>query len=359
MSYMAKGKSKKKGLINWKSVSIFFVLIVFGIGALWVYQIYKDIYKPNVVIKEGKETYLYIPTGSQYTDVLKSLHENRYVKDTASFSWLAKRMGYTTRVKPGRYLIEYNMHNRELISMLRSGVQKPVKVVFHNIRTTNQLAGVIAKQIEADSVSLVRILNTQSRAENYGFSKETFIAMFIPNTYELYWNTSAEDFCDRMLKEYKKFWNSSRREKAGKIDYSPVEITTIASIVEEETQYNPEKPVIAGVYINRLKKGMALQADPTVKFAVGDFSIKRVLNKHTEYQSPYNTYRQPGLPPGPICIPSISSINAVLNYQRHEYLYFCAKDDFSGAHAFAKTLQQHNINADAYRKALNRNRIFK
>jgi UPF0755 protein len=162
-----------------------------------------------------------------------------------------------------------------------------------------------------------------------------------------------------MQKEYKKFWNTERMQKAEQIEYNPVEITTIASIVEEETQYNPEKPIIAGVYINRLKRGMALQADPTVKFAVGDFAIKRVLDKHTAVLSPYNTYRQPGLPPGPICIPSISSLNAVLNYQRHEYLYFCAKDDFSGSHSFAKTLQQHNINADAYRKALNRNRIFK
>lgn len=356
---MAKGKSKKKSASKWKSILIFAVILVTGAGLVWVYQLYKDIYKPNVTIKGEKEVYLYIPTGSDYPEVLKSLHENRYVKDTASFNWLAQKMNYTKNVKPGRYLIEYNMSNKKLINRLRAGIQKPVKVVFHNIRTPNQLAGVISRQIEADSISLARILNNKTKAENYGFTKEAFIAMFIPNTYEFYWNTSAEEFCDRMLKEYKKFWNQNRREKASQLDFNPVEITTIASIVEEETQHNPEKPTIAGVYINRLKRGMALQADPTVKFAVGDFAIKRVLDKHTAVLSPYNTYRQPGLPPGPICVPSITSINAVLNYQRHEYLYFCAKSDFSGSHAFAKTLQQHNLNADAYRKALNRNRIYK
>lgn len=353
---MAKKKVKKK---SGKSFIVIIVILGIGAGLYWAYQLYKDIYKPNVTIREDKETYLFIPTGSTYADVVEALHKNRYVKDTASFNWLAQKMNYVNKVKPGRYLIEDNMSNKRLINMLRAGIQKPVKVVFHNIRTTNQLAGVISRQIEADSVSLVKILNSKQNAENYGFTKEAFIAMFIPNTYELYWNTSAEEFCDRMLKEYKKFWNAERMAKAEQIDYNPVEITTIASIVEEETQHNPEKPTIAGVYINRLQRGMALQADPTVKFAVGDFAIKRVLDKHTAVLSPYNTYRQPGLPPGPICIPSISSINAVLNYQRHEYLYFCAKADFSGSHSFAKTLQQHNINADEYRRALNRNRIYK
>lgn len=355
---MARGKSKKKGSGIWKSAILFLVILGLGVGLVWVYKLYKDIYKPNVTISGDKETYLYIRTGSDYEDVLETLQDNNYVKDTSSFNWLAKRMEYPDNVKPGRYQIERNMSNRKLINMLRAGIQKPVKLVFHNIRTTNQLASVISRQIEADSVSLVKILNSNSKAENYGFSKEAFISMFIPNTYEFYWNTSAEEFCDRMLKEYKKFWNETRREKAAKIDYNPVEVTIIASIVEEETQYNPEKPIIAGVYINRLRRGMALQADPTVKFAVGDFTLRRILDKHTAIESPYNTYRQPGLPPGPICIPSISSINAVLNYQRHEYIYFCAKDDFSGSHAFAKTLHQHNLNADAYRRALNQRRIF-
>jgi UPF0755 protein len=355
---MAKGKSKKKSSSGKKSILLFIIVIGLGIGLLWLYQIYKDVYKPNVVINEGKETYLYIRTGSSYQDVIKTLKDKNYVKDTASFNWLAKKMDYPSHVKPGRYLIKDDMSNRKLINELRAGLQKPVKLVFNNIRTTNQLASVISKQIEADSISLMKIFNSKTKAEDYGFSKEAFIAMFIPNTYEFYWNTSAEDFCDRMLKEYKKFWNETRRAKAEQIEFNPVEITTIASIVEEETQYNPEKPIIAGVYINRLHRGMALQADPTVKFAVGDFTIKRVLDKHTAILSPYNTYRQPGLPPGPICIPSISSINAVLNYKQHEYLYFCAKEDFSGSHTFAKTLQQHNLNADAYRRALNKRKIF-
>jgi UPF0755 protein len=183
--------------------------------------------------------------------------------------------------------------------------------------------------------------------------------MFIPNTYEMYWNTSAKLFCEKMQKEYKRYWNETRLKKASNIGYTPEEVIILASIVEEETQNNAEKSIIAGVYINRIKKGMPLQADPTVKFAVGDFTIKRVLDKHTSVDSRYNTYRYEGLPPGPICIPSITTVNAVLNYQHHDYLYFCAKTNFSGTHSFAKTLQQHNINANAYRKALNRNRIFK
>jgi UPF0755 protein len=356
---MVKKKSNKTSLSNWKSIGLFLIFIAIGGGIVWLYQIYRNVYKPNITIMGGKETFLYIPTGSEYEELVHSLQKHHFIKDTVSFNWLARKMDYPEHLKPGKYLLKSDMSNRQLITMLRSGTQSPVKLIFHNIRTCAQLASVISKQIEPDSVMLLKMFTSSTEAENYGFTKETFIAMFIPNTYEMYWNTSAETFCNKMLKEYKRFWNENRRKKAEDIGFSPVEVTTIASIVEEETQNTTEKPIIAGVYINRLKKAMALQADPTVKFAVGDFSIRRVLDKHTAINSPYNTYKNEGLPPGPICIPSLTSINAVLNYRRHDYLYFCAKADFSGTHTFAKTIEQHKVNAAAYWKELNRKKIYR
>ena len=194
--------------------------------------------------------------------------------------------------------------------------------------------------------------------DKYGFVRETFPAMFIPNTYEFYWNTSAERFIQRMNGEYKIFWSDDRIAKAENLKLKPVEVSVLASIIELESMHNDENQTIAGVFINRLKKGMPLQSDPTIIFAWQDFSIRRVLNKHREIKSPYNTYRNRGLPPGPICIPSISSIDAVLNYEKHNYLYFCAKDDFSGYHNFAGTLSEHNRNARLYQHALNKRRIF-
>jgi UPF0755 protein len=243
--------------------------------------------------------------------------------------------------------------------MLKLGLQKPLKLTFNNIRTPQQLAGRISQQIEADSLSILALLTSDHVASSYGFDKTTIIAMCVPNTYEFYWNTNAKGFLDKMQKEYERFWNDERKSKAFKLGLTKVEISTLASIVEEETRFNIEKPKVAGVYINRLNKGIPLQADPTVKFAVGDFALRRILTKHLEIDSPYNTYKFRGLPPGPIRCPSISSIDAVLNAEKHSYLYFCAKADFSGYHDFAKTLTEHNRNAEAYRRALNKERIYR
>jgi len=322
------------------------------------FQLYKEIKQPNVSLQGKDNELLYIPTGSDYKAVTNILFENNIILDKSSFEWVAAKKNYAANIKPGRYRIKKGMSNEALINMLRSGKQEPVKLVINNIRTKEKLAGVIGKQIEADSTKLLKLLNNNLFLSKFGLTKETSVCIFIPNTYELYWNTSAEEFVDRMYKEYQHFWNADRLNKAKTIGRTPFEIITIASIVQEETNKNDEKPQLAAVYLNRLKKGMRLQACPTVKFALNDFEIKRLRTKHLEFESPYNTYTNYGLPPGPICIPTITSIDAVLKNFKHNYLYFCAKDDFSGYHAFASTLEQHNRNAEKYQKALDRNRIY-
>ena len=252
------------------------------------------------------------------------------------------------------------MSNNDLVNLLRSGKQSPVKLTFNTIRTYEDLAGKVANQIEADSISLLKALRNPDLANKYGFSTATFFTLFIPNTYEFYWNTSAEEFIQRMAREYKSFWNESRRAKAKAIGLSQSEVAILASIVQAEQMSHPdERPKVAGLYLNRLKRGMRLQSDPTLVFAIGDFSINRVLNQHKSIQSPYNTYLYSGLPPGPINLPELSSLEAVLNPEQHSYLYMCAKADFSGYHHFSKTLSQHNVYAKEYQRELNRRKIMR
>ncbi len=340
--------AKKKKFIPFLLV-VFVVILI--LGGLFGMKYYNYIFKPNVKLSKSKE-FLYIPTGSNFEDVCRILKENNYVDDINSFRFVAEKKKYVNSVKAGRYELYNGMSNNELVNLLRSGRQTPVNLSFISVRSLEILAGKFAIYIEADSAAIAEYLTNSQTAEKYGFNSETFMAMFIPNTYEVYWTTTPENLIDRLSDEYKKFWNDERRNKASKIGLTPVEVSVLASIVEAETQKNDEKARVAGVYINRLNKGMLLQADPTVIFAVGDFSIKRVLNCHLEIDSPYNTYKYPGLPPGPINIPSISSIDAVLNYEKHNYLYFCAKADFSGYHEFAVTLAQHERNAKKYRDAI-------
>jgi UPF0755 protein len=243
--------------------------------------------------------------------------------------------------------------------MLYLGQQVPVNMVISgNIRTKDKLAGIVSKQIETDSVSVLNALNDSIFLKELDFTPYNSILLFLPNTYNVYWNRDVKQLFRDMKKEYEKYWTSSRLDKLKSLGLTKEEAMTLASIVIEESAKYDELPNIAGVYINRLHISMPLQADPTVKYALGDFSLKRVLTIHTEFDSPYNTYVHKGLPPGPICIPDQKAVDAVLNYGKHDYFYFCAKDDFSGYHAFAKTLQQHNQNANAYRNALNRNKIF-
>lgn len=351
----SKGKASKKG--GWIG-KVFIVILITGvIAAYWGYQ---KFYKSNVHMEhKDKQSYLYIHTGANFDQVVEMLDKCECIKDIKSFKWMAEQMNYPKHVKPGKYKLKDGMSNRQLLTMLRSGLQEPVKLVFNSIRFKADFASVISRQIEADSTSIMRLLNKDSFLSEYGFNSKDVAAMLIPNTYEMYWNTDAEEFFKRMHKEYRKFWNEARMKKSVSIGLSPVDISILASIVEEETQKNDEKRVIAGVYVNRLKKNMLLQADPTVRFAYGDFTIKRILNKYKETDSPYNTYKYIGLPPGPICIPSIPSLEAVLNYQKHEYLYFCAREDFSGYHNFARTIEQHNKNAQKYQAALTKAGIMK
>ena len=338
-------------------VSFFSILIL--IAAAYGYNIYSKMYSPNVQVENEESTFIYIPTGAKYSDVVSILVSQNLLVDTVSFRWVSSRMGFPYSVKPGKYKVTNGMGNKDLISILRAGLQTPVRVTFTGFRTPSQLAQRISKQIEADSVEIVAAFSNNELVEEFGFSTETFIAMFIPNTYEFFWNTDADGFFKRMKREHEAFWNEARIEKAKKLNMSKTQVSTLASIVEEETVNRDERPRVAGVYINRLERGMPLQADPTIKFALGDFTIRRILTKHLSVDSPYNTYKNRGLPPGPINAPSISSIDAVLNYEVHKYLYFCAKSDFSGYHAFARTLTEHNKNAREYQRALNRERIYR
>jgi len=338
---------------------IWVIIIGFLIAAVAVSVLYSKILKSNVNLNEKEYTYIEIPSGATYNKVLAIIKAKEILVNENSFNWVAKKKEYPNLVKAGRFKIKNGMNNNELINLLRSGKQEPVHLVFNNVRTLDQLASRISVQIEADSISLLESFTNDDLISELGFDSETVKCMFIPNTYQFFWNTSSDQFVKRMHKEYKRFWNSERKQKAEKIGLSPEKVSALASIVEEETVKLDEMPVVAGVYLNRLKRGMLLQADPTVKYAIDDFTVKRILTKHLKVDSPYNTYKYRGLPPGPIRIPSITAINAVLNYSSHKYLYFCAKPDFSGYHSFARTLSEHNKNARAYRRALNKERIWR
>ncbi|HSH50267.1 MAG TPA: endolytic transglycosylase MltG [Bacteroidales bacterium] len=347
-----------KKIFFYKVIGLLLLALVAGISVFSV-NIYNRIYEPNVMVADSTVKYLYIPTGSDFEDVKRIIVENNILENSSSFVWLAEKKNYPSHVYPGRYALKHEMSNNEIINLLRSGFQEPVKVVFNNIRTKKQLAGRIAKQIEADSLALLKAFTNDSIIKDYDFKPETFTCIFIPNTYEFWWNTTATSFVQRMYKEYQRFWTKNRLTKAKALNLTPEEVITLASIVDEETLFNDEMQKVAGVYVNRLRKRMHLQADPTLKYALGDFSIKRVLTVHKQIDSPYNTYKHYGLPPGPISIPSIAAIDAVLNYEQHNFLYFCARPDFSGYHNFAQTLTQHNINARKYQRALDKERIWR
>ena len=339
-------------------IILYFLVIVFLIIGIWGIDTYKKAYVANIRMKD-KFQYISIPTGSDYENVLAIFKKAGILINPQTFNWCAKRKNYPRHVHPGRYKIKNRMSNNQLIVMLRAGLQEPVKLTFNNIRFLSQLAKRISGIIEADSASIMALFQDEAFIGQYGFDINTVKGMFIPNTYEFWWNTDARSFFIKMQEEYEKFWNHERTEKLSEIGLTRNEVSTLASIVEEETRKDDEKARITGVYMNRLKKGIRLQADPTIKYALGNFNIQRILKNHLDVKSPYNTYTHAGLPPGPIRIPSIKSIDAVLNYEKNDYLYFCAKDDFSGYHVFAKTLAQHNRNARLYQRALSRRRIYK
>jgi UPF0755 protein len=318
---------------------------------------YVEMYTKPVVNSDS--SYVYVRTGQDYTDFLDSLGKTGMINPYSHFRRAAKVYGYKDSFKPGRYKLKKGMTAVEALKHLRSGKREPVTFSFHYLRTPESLAAKVASKLEPDSARVMRLLSDSlfTRKE-FGLSPVQASVIFIPNTYEIHWHVSAEDFCRRMKKEYDTFWDADRKKKADAIGLSPVQVSILASLVQaEQSRVSSEWPVIAGLYLNRLKKGMLLQSDPTVVFAHRDFSLKRVLLRHLEIDSPFNTYKYSGLPPGPINMPEPAVIDAVLNAEKHDYLFMCAKEDLSGRHSFAATLAQHNRNAAAYQRALNRNGI--
>lgn len=338
-------------------LAIFLVVFTMMLSSFAFYT-YQILYTPNVLIEQD-DRYFSIPKGTTFKQLQNKLADERIINDLVSFSFLAKIKDLDINVKNGMYLIKGDMTNVELINLLRSGAQTPMKLTFSNARLLQQLPKILTQSLEIDSADFAPLLLADTTASYYGFEKETFISMFIPNTYEVYWTTTPKGLLDRMKAEYDRFWSEERKEKAKSLNMTQVEVSTLASIVQGETNKMDEASTIAGVYINRLKRRIKLQADPTLVFAKGDFTIRRILNKDKELDSPYNTYKYYGLPPGPINMPRIPALDAVLNYEDHNYLYFCAKADFSGYHAFAKTLREHNINARKFQRALNMERIYR
>ena len=345
-------QKSKSGLL--KKFIIALALVITILLVFTGVNYYYKYFGPNVT---GKQEYLYIHTGATYADVLKTIKEQDMVKDTVTFNWAATNMNYIRRVKAGKYRLREGMSNRKLINMLASGTQEPIQLEFHGLRMKEQFAGFVSKKIEADSTSIIRLLDSAGYVAKYGFTTDNVYTMFMPNSYQLYWNISPDKFFKKMYASYEKFWTPERKQKAAAINLSQQEISVLASIVDAEALHDNEMPAIAGLYLNRLKKGMKLEADPTVIFALNDFTIKRVLNKYLSYNSPYNTYLHTGLPPGPIMMPSVSAVNAVLDYQKSEYIYMCAKADFSGYHAFATNMTDHLVNARKFQEALNQRNI--
>ena len=339
----------------------FFFLFLSGIAVFAFISSYKILFTDNIKDHPNlKHHVLYISSGSNYNDVLKSLQKNHIIKNLNTFKVVSKRLHYVTNVKPGRYLIRNNTGNLFLIRKLRSGAQDPVSITFNNIQNKEQLAEKIAKQLEASKEELLEEFNNTAFLDSLQLTEDNFPTIFLANTYEFYWNTSAKGFVERMLKEYHKFWNEERKAKAQSIGLTPTEVIILASIVQKESTRYDEYPVIAGVYLNRLKIGMPLQADPTVLFALKKLGIsRRVLHADLKIQSPYNTYQNKGLPPGPICLPELKSIDKTLDAEEHNYIYFCAREDFSGYSNFAETWAQHQENARKYQKALNERNIKK
>ncbi|KAA3621775.1 MAG: endolytic transglycosylase MltG [Flavobacterium sp.] len=336
---------------------VIWAVLILGLVAMAIFAwfVYSAVLAPNTAF-ENKEAHVYIPTHATFADVMEELRP--LLKDDISFEAVANRKGYPAHIKPGHYVIKNGMNNNDIINTIRIN-NIPVQVKYNNQERLEDLAGTVARQIEADSVSLLKAMLDREFLSENGLNQDTALCIFLPNTYELYWNTTAIEFCDRMKTEYDRFWNDSRIKKAKAIGLSPEQVISLAAIVQKETAKVDERPRVAGLYINRIKKGMLLQADPTViyakKKAENDFDqvIKRVLYRDLELDSPYNTYKYTGVPPGPITMPDMSSINAVLNHEDHDYIFMVADVSNPGYHKFAKSLAQHNRNRAEYVRWIN------
>ncbi|MEL0650955.1 endolytic transglycosylase MltG [Algibacter sp. TI.3.09] len=344
-----------------KKILIALAVIGLLVAAFFANFVYKAMLRPNTAFN-NETAYVYISSNATYSEVRSQLEP--LLDDIESFDDLSEQKKYTSNIRAGKFAIEKGMTNNDIINSIRSG-NIAIKVSFNNQSTLEKLAGRVSKEIEADSLSLLKAMTDKTFLAENKFNEATALGMYLPNSYEVFWNTDAEGFRNRMLKEYKRFWNSTRTKKAEAIGLEPNEVIALASIVYEESKQASEQPTIAGVYMNRLRIGMPLQADPTLKFAAYQLPkykntiIKRVLNVHKDIESPYNTYQNRGLPPGLIAMPDISAIDAVLNYQKHQYLYFAANAKKFGFHKFAKTLAQHNVNAREYQRFLSAQGINK
>jgi len=334
-----------------RTLLLTFVVLMLA-GILAALNFYGTFYYNNVADLE-KQPVIQVPRSYDYTQMMDAVLKSGAIDNQKTFLRAARFMKLKDHFRPGQYKFRKGMGNKALVRTLQKGWQTPVRLVIPGYyRSLDRFADFLGEQLEASAEDFGAALGDPQNAARYGFKPETFIGMFIPNTYEVWWTVTPDDFLERMHQEYLKFWTPERDAQAAAMGLTRQEVSTLASIVIEESKYEPELARIAGVYVNRLNKGMPLQADPTVIYAVGDPSLKRVLNKHLEIDSPYNTYKYAGLPPGPITMPPVAAIDAVLNYEHHDYLYFCAKDSFDGQHVFAKTLSAHNENARRYQRAL-------
>jgi UPF0755 protein len=333
------------------SKRLIFFLVVAILGISFVFYGYQVVSTPNFQV-DKEDRVLKIPEGSTFKDVQRMLHEGRYVEDLMSFSFLAKLMNYDERVRAGRFIIKKDMNNLEAIRMFKLSDVEAVKITFNNVRVIPELAEKITKNLSMTKEEFEAALINFAGSNSAGFNKENLISMFIPNTYEVYFTITPEQLVEKMYEEYQKFWTEERLQLAENMGLTPFEVSTLASIVQAESVRDDEAPIIASLYLNRLKKGIPLQADPTLVFAANDFTIKRVLNEHKAIDSPYNTYKYAGLPPGPINMPNIKTLDAVLNHATTDYFYMCAKEDFSGRHNFTNSYEEHMRNAAKYQRAL-------
>lgn len=336
----------------WFLVILVFILILFSlIRFAWLVS------KPVITGGSNSEYVFHITTGASFRQVVDTLTIRKIVSDRKAFIWWASRIGYPDKILPGRYIVKGGTTNYTFLNILKAGRQTPIRIIVHQVRTSRELAGKLARRLEPDSAAWMAAFTNEKLLSEFGVTPATLFCILSPNTYEFYWNISPEKWLARMKSESNRWWDETRTSRSNSLNLTPCEVVTLASILEKETNKEDERPVMAGVYLNRLRINMALQADPTVVFAWQDFTIRRVMKKHIELQSPYNTYQNTGLPPGPICLPSLNAIEAVLQARQHKYLYFCARADLSGYHEFASTLDEHNRNARKYQSALNRKNI--
>jgi len=348
--------AKKSSLKRWLYTAL---LLLFIIGGTGLYIFYRAFYYPSIRFTE-KSKLIYIHTGWDYAKVLDMLESKDILKKPKAFTILAGIKKYKNHIKPGRYRIMNGMNNVQLVNLLLSGKQEPESISIHNIRNVQELAGILALKMESDSATIINAITNKQTVKKYGFNIANVSGMFIPGTYSLLWTDSPTDFVEYMHSNYESFWTEERRQLAAAIPLTPLQVTTLASIVQaEQSVVDYEKPIIAGLYINRLKQNMPLQSDPTLIFARGDFSILRVRDGDKKVESEYNTYAHTGLPPGPINMPEPSSIDAVLHYQKSDYIYMCAEADLSGRHHFTSSFKDQEACAIKYRKALNQRGIMR